>query len=382
LNGTAPWSAPVIPPVSQGHGNIIASGFIAPSPSSVNERLMKLDDYSIGRSHGSPFLDSYNERPLVPTEAFSVSSNAYPAFGLTISDPMERSFWTEYYAQLELTTVHVAEQYVSVSISGPTNRPPADYSSSPTSTPLATNSYPFTIPSSGGSPRPTRQPGLDSSAATFQALGYVSAVSSETMPASAVSVTGAAQSQPLLDAGAGAPAARSNALDSSAAVQFNAAALAVARTTGPLTDGSAAPAMPTLGANFQSPGNHAPIGSRSVSNAGGSSAAMLPLVRVLPLGGIVQLPDAKAALAEMPLDLRRMEQTLETVVSEVKLIGPEVARWLDGIHVTPLTVAIAAAAVASGSVYYFRRRGTRNADRPDEEASSSWLFARLQPTPD
>ena len=92
--------------------------------------------------------------------------------------------------------------------------------------------------------------------------------------------------------------------------------------------------------------------------------------------------EGKAALAALPLDLRRMEQALETVVSEVKSIGPEVARWFDGVHAVPVTIAIAAAAVAGGSIYYWRRRKTRRLDRPEDEASSSWLFARLQPTPE
>ena len=156
----------------------------------------------------------------------------------------------------------------------------------------------------------------------------------------------------------------------------------VVRNSDPLTGVAVGEAVSTFNVDVHSSGSSTPIGPRSVSNSGARSTGAQPLLHPLPLGGILQLPDGKAALADMPLDMRRMEQALETVVSEVKLIGPEVARWLDGIRVTPLTVAIAAAAVASGSVYYLRRRSTRRADRPEDEASSSWLFARLQPTPE
>ena len=203
-----------------------------------------------------------------------------------------------------------------------------------------------------------------------------------TTAVSTPSVASAAQSQSSLDAATAGQAARSVALDSSAAEQFSSAALTLVRNAESLSGVAASQSVLTFNVEVPLAGDQIPTGPRATTDPSARSAGVLPLVRALPLGGILQLPDGKAALADMPLDMSRMEQALETVVSEVKLIGPEVARWLDGIHVTPLTVAIAAAAVASGSVYYLRRRSVRRADRPEDEASSSWLFARLQPTPD
>jgi hypothetical protein len=84
-------------------------------------------------------------------------------------------------------------------------------------------------------------------------------------------------------------------------------------------------------------------------------------------------------LAEMPLP--SVQQAIETVMADIKLIGTEVSEWLEGIHFTPMVLAVTAATAGAGAAAYLRRRTGREARDRDEEASSSWLFARLQPIP-
>jgi hypothetical protein len=84
-------------------------------------------------------------------------------------------------------------------------------------------------------------------------------------------------------------------------------------------------------------------------------------------------------LAEMPLP--SVQQAIETVMADIKLIGTEVSEWLEGNHFTPMVLAVTAATAGAGAAAYLRRRGGREARDRDEEASSSWLFARLQPIP-
>jgi len=84
-------------------------------------------------------------------------------------------------------------------------------------------------------------------------------------------------------------------------------------------------------------------------------------------------------LAEMPLP--SVEQAIETVMADIKLIGTEVSQWLEGIHFTPMVLAVTAATAGAGAAAYLRRRSGREAGDRDDEASSSWLFARLQTIP-
>jgi hypothetical protein len=392
LNGSAPWIAPPgPPPVSQGHADVDSSAFVSGPSSDLVGRLAELDHYPQSGVPGSPPLDGRNVRSLSPTDEYGgengsvAASNSSVANSMTTWSPTrttivgfviatQRSLWTGFYDAQTGTVIFVEHLGESGPIGVPMKAPSSDYYAPPSPPELAA-SYPVP-PTPENSPHYMHQPALDTAGAA-QAVGSLPS----TTPASAPSVASAAQSQQPVEAGTAAQVARSTVLDS-AAGQMNSAALTVVRATEPLAGSVVGQAIPMPNVDVQSFWNHAPIGPRGVADLGGRSTATLPLVRAFPLGGVVQLPDGKAALANMPLDLRRMEQALETVVSEVKLIGPEVARWLDGIHVTPLTVAIAAAAVASGSVYYLRRRGTRRADGPEDEASSSWLFARLQPTPE
>jgi hypothetical protein len=372
--------------VSEGHGNLIASSYVAPPSSNVVEPTMKLDDYSLGHSNSSPLWDGHNGRSLTLTGSVYVSSNPYQTITLTVTDPKERSFWFDFYIQRETdyyyqhgTETEVVVDKPGISIGGSGKEPSAEYSSS-SSTQLGPSfSY---YPLAGGSTHGPQTSGPDLSVGALAAVGYVNAVSQETMPASAAPVAGAAQAQQSLDAGHAPQVGRSSVIDNSATGPFNSATVTLATATQPPSDSSLGQTASMLRGDQQPLVNHALAGPRSLATTGARANSGLPGGHSLALGDIVLPPEGKAALAELPLDLHRMEQALETVVSEVKLIGPEVARWFDGIHATPVTVAIAAAAVAGGSIYYLRRRGTRRADRPEDEASSSWLFARLQPTPE
>ncbi len=400
LNGSAPWVSPSAPtPVSQGYADIAPSAFVARPPSDFVGRLGELDQYANHGTVGSPFLNGRNDRSLTPTvdgsksgspSAYNSSSTVVDGVTTWISTKSPivefvgvtpRSLLTVLIDTQTGTVIYFDEHVGETSPNGgATKGSSSDYATTSSHLQLSDgNSTSTSVPDN--SSHNTSRFGNDTTGST-QSASSTNYGLSATTAVSTPSVASAAQSQSSLDTATAGQAARSVALDSSAAGQFSSAALTLVRNAESLSGVEAGQSDLTFNVDVQSSGNTMPIGPRSVSNSGARSTGAQPLLHPLPLGGIVQLPDGKAALADMPLDMRRMEQALETVVSEVKLIGPEVARWLDGIHVTPLTVAIAAAAVASGSVYYLRRRSKRRAERPEEEASSSWLFARLQPTPE
>jgi len=113
-----------------------------------------------------------------------------------------------------------------------------------------------------------------------------------------------------------------------------------------------------------------------------TSAAQFVQASAVNLPGsdlIADLVRGLPRLAEMPLP--SVQQAIETVMADIKLIGTEVSQWLEGIHFTPMVLAVTAATAGAGTAAYLRRRGGREARDRDDEASSSWLFARLQPIP-
>jgi hypothetical protein len=399
LNGSAPWTAPSAPmPVSHGYADVAPSAFVAGPSSDFVGRLGELDQYPNHGTVGSPFWDGRNDRSLTPTvDGYGSKSGSLSTYNSSVVDGMTtsisdkrnigefvvvtpRSLLIGLY-DTTTGTVIAAEHFVeSDPIGGQTKGPLSD-NNAPASHSEMANVYDTTTTPTDNSSHNGSHSGNDPAGPAPGASSATNGLPSSTA-VSTPSVASAAQSQSSLDTATAGQAARSVALDSSAAGQFSSAALAVVRNAESLSGVAAGRSALTFNVDVTSAGDQMPIGPRATTGPSARSTGALPLARVLPQGGNIQLPVGKAALADMPLDMRRMEQALETVVSEVKLIGPEVARWLDGIHATPLTVAIAAAAVASGSVYYLRRRSTRRADRPEDEASSSWLFARLQPTPE
>ncbi|HEV3416752.1 MAG TPA: hypothetical protein VG056_08075 [Pirellulales bacterium] len=90
------------------------------------------------------------------------------------------------------------------------------------------------------------------------------------------------------------------------------------------------------------------------------------------------LRTAKPSLAEVPINLRQVEQALETVMSEIEVLGAGLSHWFNDVHLAEMAAALA---LGAGTAVYLRRRGVREAMQPDDEPSSSWLFARLQPIP-
>ena len=122
------------------------------------------------------------------------------------------------------------------------------------------------------------------------------------------------------------------------------------------------------------------------SQTGGDSAAIqLARAGVASLAGAEMLADVVHGglplLAEMHLNLPNVQQALDTVMADIKLIGTEVSEWLGGVRFTPAVLAVTAATAGAGAAAYLRRRKGRETGDHDDEASSSWLFARLQPIP-
>jgi hypothetical protein len=95
----------------------------------------------------------------------------------------------------------------------------------------------------------------------------------------------------------------------------------------------------------------------------------------------INIPADRTSLADVPMNLRGVEQALKIALSRLSAVGAELHDWLDDAHFSPLIAAVAGAALGAGGAAYLRRRGTTPSDEHDEEASSSWLFARLQTLP-
>jgi hypothetical protein len=93
---------------------------------------------------------------------------------------------------------------------------------------------------------------------------------------------------------------------------------------------------------------------------------------------VVEVPETRGTLASLSLNLHDVQRALETVLGEIELFGDDVNQWLDDVRLTPTELAIAAAVASAGAAYYLRRQESRPVDPRLEEASSNWLFARLQ----
>ena len=89
----------------------------------------------------------------------------------------------------------------------------------------------------------------------------------------------------------------------------------------------------------------------------------------------------RIAMAGLPVNLSAVDHAIETVMGEIGQLGGDFTRWWDGRHFEPAAIAAGAVALGAAATYYMRRRGSRKLDEIEEEASTSWLFARLQPVP-
>jgi hypothetical protein len=99
------------------------------------------------------------------------------------------------------------------------------------------------------------------------------------------------------------------------------------------------------------------------------------------IDGVADLIHTAPSLADIPLNLQNVQRALDTVLSDIAVLGGEVHRWLDNVRVTPVIAAVTAATAGAGAALYVRRRRDEQPGRCDREASSSWLFARLQAIP-
>jgi hypothetical protein len=127
-------------------------------------------------------------------------------------------------------------------------------------------------------------------------------------------------------------------------------------------------------------------GAKSADGAQTEDSAAVQLVRagISGLAGAEMFIDfihgGLPLLAEMPMN-PSVQQALDTVMADIKLIGTEVSEFLGGVRFTPMVLAVTAATAGAGAAAYLRRRNGREARDRDDEVSSSWLFARLQPIP-
>ncbi|HEV2968764.1 MAG TPA: hypothetical protein VGY55_02170 [Pirellulales bacterium] len=202
------------------------------------------------------------------------------------------------------------------------------------------------------------------------------------LPAAAISnqsTVAAAQHQPMADAVSAAVAAPSVKFAPPATSSIQVAATAVHATqvsttlsAGNLTDQSVPPWTHTS-LPF---GTHARNGSKLATGNDRSISVLAPTPANGSLANLANLRSAKLSLAEVPLDLRGVEQALQTVMSEMELLGAGLSHWLTDVHLAEMAAAVA---LGAGAAIYLRRRNVREAIQPDDEPSSSWIFERLQP---
>ncbi len=98
---------------------------------------------------------------------------------------------------------------------------------------------------------------------------------------------------------------------------------------------------------------------------------------------VANWPVQKASLVNMPLNIDGMEKALEKVMGELGHLGTTFTDWLDARHLTAAAITVSVITIGGGTAIYLCRRGNKQGHkRDDEEASSSWLFARLHSAPD
>jgi hypothetical protein len=153
----------------------------------------------------------------------------------------------------------------------------------------------------------------------------------------------------------------------------------------PLLEGAASAWTQTLTADHwlqTGSGSVGEVAQSAIASAANSAHQAIQLAggaaSYLQTHAMANLPVDKASLAGMPLDIANIDQALRTVMSEMKSLGVEVTHWLDNMHLTPIVTTAVVAAFGGGAIYYWRRCNTEETNQPGEEASSSWLFARLQ----
>ena len=118
-------------------------------------------------------------------------------------------------------------------------------------------------------------------------------------------------------------------------------------------------------------------------------SAVVPISEELVVAGaqlspatfVVNFLEGKASLANVPFNLRGVEQALQTALSDLERLGAKLVDWADENEIT--IVVVVASAVAAGGVaaFYLRRSASTAAAEREEEASSNWLFVRLQTMP-
>jgi hypothetical protein len=131
--------------------------------------------------------------------------------------------------------------------------------------------------------------------------------------------------------------------------------------------------------------NSAAIGANLASGAGAPVLvnAKTALANSASSNSVANWPVQKASLVGLPLNVAAVERALEKVMGEIGQLEASVGTWLDSQHLAPVVVAITVVTLGAGTAVYLCRRGSKRAQkRANEEASSSWLFARLQSIPD
>jgi hypothetical protein len=226
------------------------------------------------------------------------------------------------------------------------------------------------------------------------ARAYGPSLASDALPAIAVlpQSTASSQTTAALPQSQAGNAAAEPALAARAAIAELPAAVAQVHqaivTAANATTGSMTASDSTIQGGWMMAGNASPVENHRIAvpnlataaDQHRSTPALALAGRSRSGGAAIEVPHESASLAGMTLDVHGVERALQTVMSEIELLGAGLTHWLDDVHFTRLAVATTAAALGLGSAYY-RRRGVRETVRGDDEESLSWLFARLQPIP-
>jgi hypothetical protein len=117
------------------------------------------------------------------------------------------------------------------------------------------------------------------------------------------------------------------------------------------------------------------VGSRQLAVVHGDARAAIAADQALLLS------QHEAPMATLPVSVAAVDRAIQTVMGEIGEVGKGFSHLLGSGHVNAASIAVGVATLGAAAGYYLRRRGSRKAEEIEDEASSSWLFERLQPIP-
>lgn len=118
------------------------------------------------------------------------------------------------------------------------------------------------------------------------------------------------------------------------------------------------------------------------ADARGNTASDVPAQATEETALVSQVRPAAALLSAASINLAAVDRALADAMAEVERLGVGLGAWCDELPVSDWAIAGAGVVVlGAGGRIALRRRGKDSPDEEHEEASTQWLFTRLQTNP-